>query len=223
YDVGIAYRSDHAGAEAVADAVRSHGGGAALIAVDVSDPGAVADMFDAHAAAFGTPHAVVSNAGIVPPRGRSLIDATVEEIDRVIAVNTLGALYVAREAGRRMARSRGGDGGVILTISSIAARLGSAGEYVDYAASKAAVDTMTLGLGHELARDGVRVVSLRPGTIETGIHAKGGQPDRTARVGPLVPMGRVGTVEEIAETALFLISDAASYITATAVDVSGGR
>lgn len=223
FDIGIGYRSDREGAEQTARAVRAAGQSAVLLPGDCAKADDVAKLFAKHADAFGPPTAVINNAGIVPPRARPLIDATVAEIDNVLAINTNGAFYVAREAARHMAQSRGGAGGVIVNISSAAARLGSAGEYVDYAASKAAVDALTTGLGHELVQDGVRVVGLRPGITQTGIHAKGGTPDRVARVAPNVPMKRAGTPAEIAACVLFLVSDAASYMTATTIDVSGGR
>jgi len=180
-------------------------------------------IFAEHIAAFGPPTAVINNAGVVPPRGRPLADATPQEIAQVISVNVTGAIYVARQAVRTMSQQRGGHGGVLVNISSVAARTGSAGEYVDYAASKAAIDTLTTGLALEHARDGVRVVGIRPGLIETGIHAKGGAPDRAARIAPAIPMGRVGQPDEIADAVMFLISDAASYITGTSIDISGGR
>ncbi|RED13745.1 SDR family oxidoreductase [Pontivivens insulae] len=223
YDIGVGFRSDDDGAEATAEQIRKAGQRAELLRGDCAIAADVAGIFAAHISAFGLPDVVVNNAGIVPPRGRSLVDATVEEIDRVLAVNTNGAVYVAREAARHMSTSRGGKGGVIVNISSAAARLGSAGEYVDYAASKAAVDTLTIGLGHELATEGVRVVGVRPGIIETGIHAKGGRPDRIEAIAPRVPLRRAGTTSEIAATVLFLASEAGSYITATSIDVSGGR
>ncbi|MEM8742803.1 MAG: SDR family oxidoreductase [Pseudomonadota bacterium] len=223
YDVGINYRSDRAGAEATAEAVRTAGRAASLLPGDVGVEADVLAMFAAHSAALGPPAAVVNNAGIVPPKGRPLADASAADMAEVIRINVMGALLVAREAVRAMSRARGGAGGVLVNISSVAARRGGPGEYVDYAASKGAVDTLTTGLAAEHAADGVRVVGIRPGLIETGIHAKGGAPDRLDRLAPSVPMGRAGTAEEIADVALFLISDSASYMTGCTIDVSGGR
>lgn len=223
HDIGLNYRSDTAGAQSVADEIRALGRRVVLLRGDISDAQQVAQVFADHIAALGVPDAVINNAGIVPPRGRPLADSTPDEIALVINVNVTGAFYVARQAVRTMSVARGGAGGVLVNISSVAARTGSAGEYVDYAASKAAIDTLTLGLAHEHARDGVRVVGIRPGLIETGIHAKGGEPGRPERIAPAIPMGRVGQVGEIADAALFLISDKASYITGTMLDISGGR
>ncbi|QPH54984.1 SDR family oxidoreductase [Pontivivens ytuae] len=217
YHVGINYRSDADGAATVRHAVEQAGQRAVLLPADVTDPDAVSKAFDTHEAAFGPPTAVINNAGIVPPRSRTLAQATPDEIARVIAVNTTGALLVAREAARRMTS------GTILNISSVAARGGSAGEYVDYAASKGAVDTMTIGLAKELAPRGIRVLGIRPGVIETEIHAKGGRPDRAAEMADTIPMGRPGLPDEIAAVAIFLISPGASYMTGTTIDVSGGR
>ncbi len=217
YDVGINYRSDADGAANVRRAVEEAGQRAVLLAADVTDPAAVSTAFDTHEAAFGPPAAVINNAGIVPPRSRTLAEATPDEIARVIAVNITGALFVAQEAARRMT------GGAILNISSVAARGGSAGEYVDYAASKGAVDTMTVGLAKELAPRGIRVLGIRPGIIETEIHAKGGRPDRAAELADTIPMGRPGLPGEIAAVAIFMISPDASYMTGTIIDVSGGR
>ena len=223
HDIGIGYRGNTDGARAVADAVAATGRRAVLLRGDVAEAQDVARIFVEHATAFGAPSAVVNNAGIVPPSGRPLADADPADMARVIAVNVMGALHVARQAVRAMSLARGGTGGVLLNISSVAARTGSAGEYVDYAASKAAVDTMTLGLAHEHARDGIRVLGIRPGVVDTAIHAKGGAPDRATRLAAAIPAGRAGTTAEIADVALFLLSDAASYVTGSILDVSGGR
>ena len=223
YEVGLGYRSNEPAAQAVAAEITAQGRNVVLLKGDVAEPDAVARIFASHRDAFGAPSVVVNNAGVVPPRGRALADADPAEIARVVGVNVTGALYVAREAARAMSIAKGGTGGVLLNISSVAARTGSAGEYVDYAATKAAIDTMTLGLAHEHARDGIRVVGIRPGVIDTAIHAKGGAPDRAARLAHAIPAGRAGTVAEIADVAMFLISDAASYVTGSIIDVSGGR
>jgi NAD(P)-dependent dehydrogenase (short-subunit alcohol dehydrogenase family) len=164
----------------------------------------------------------VNNAGIVSPHGR-VVDYDAARIERVLAVNVLGAFLCAREAVRCMSTARGGAGGGIVNVSSRAAVLGAAGEYVDYAASKAAVDAMTIGLAREVASDGIRVNAVRPGMIYTDIHASGGQPDRVDRLAPTVPMGRGGQPEEVAEAILWLLSAQSSYMTGGFLDVSGGR
>jgi NAD(P)-dependent dehydrogenase (short-subunit alcohol dehydrogenase family) len=146
-----------------------------------------------------------------------------ERIETMMAVNVVGPFLCAREASRRMAHSRGGAGGVIVNVSSAAARVGSPNMYVDYAASKGAIDTMTLGLAKELAADGVRVNAVRPGIVATDIHASGGQPDRAVEAGPQIPMGRAGQPEEVARAIVWLCSDQASYVTGAILDVSGGR
>jgi NAD(P)-dependent dehydrogenase (short-subunit alcohol dehydrogenase family) len=172
--------------------------------------------------ALGGLDGVVINAGIVAPRSM-LADMDAARLRRMVEVNVLGAMLCAREAARHLMRDRGGSGGAIVLVSSAAARLGSPTEYVDYAASKGAIDTFTLGLAKELAPHGVRVNAVRPGLIETDIHASGGQPDRAARLGASTPMGRAGRAEEIAEPILWLLSDAASYTTGALLDVAGGR
>jgi NAD(P)-dependent dehydrogenase (short-subunit alcohol dehydrogenase family) len=163
----------------------------------------------------------VVNAGVVAPPS-PLAEMTAERIRRVFEINVLGAYLCAREAARRLPQSRGGRGGAIVLVSSMAARLGAPGEYVDYAGSKGAIDTLTVGL-QELAADGVRVNAVRPGLIETDIHASGGQPDRAQRLGVTAPMKRAGKPEEVAEAIVWLLSDAASYVTGTTIDISGGR
>ncbi|MEM9048959.1 MAG: SDR family oxidoreductase [Pseudomonadota bacterium] len=223
FDLALNYRSNRDAATSLAASARATGRQAVLVPGDVGVEADVQAMFAAHNAAFGPPDAVINNAGIVPPRGRALADATADEMAEVIRINVMGALLVAREAVRAMSRARGGQGGVLVNISSAAARRGGPGEYVDYAASKGAVDTLTTGLAAEHAGDGIRVVGIRPGLIETGIHAKGGDAGRLDRLAPSVPMGRAGTVREIADVVLFLVSDSASYMTGCTIDVSGGR
>jgi NAD(P)-dependent dehydrogenase (short-subunit alcohol dehydrogenase family) len=146
-----------------------------------------------------------------------------ERIQEMMTVNVTGSILCAREAVKRMSTKHGGKGGVIVNISSVAAKLGSANTYVDYAASKAAIDTFTLGLGHEVANEGIRVAGIRPGLIDTEIHAAGGEPDRAHRLAPMVPMKRVGQPEEIANAIVWLLSDEASYVTSATLDVTGGR
>jgi NAD(P)-dependent dehydrogenase (short-subunit alcohol dehydrogenase family) len=166
--------------------------------------------------------AVIANAGIIAPTAK-LADMSAERMRRIFEVNTLGAFLTAREAARRMSKSLGGTGGSIVLMSSAAARLGSPNLYIDYAASKGAIDTLTLGLAKELGPEGVRVNAIRPGLIDTEIHASGGEPDRAHVLGATAPLGRPGSAEEIAEAAIWLISDAASYVTGALLDVAGGR
>jgi len=197
--------------------------GARAVAVhaDVADEAAVAAMFD-RAEELGRLRVLVNNAGILHQQMR-FDEMTVDRWRAVIDVNIIGAFICAREAARRMSTRHGGAGGSIVNVSSASAYLGSPGEYVDYAATKGAVDSLTIGLGKELATEGVRVTGVRPGVILTDIHASGGEPDRAHRVAPGVPMQRPGTPEEVAATVLWLASDAASYVTAATIDCSGGR
>lgn len=222
YDIAIAYRSDKEGAEAVASDVRAAGAKAVLFRADVGDAGEIERMFSEFDSVFPRLDALINNAGIVAPAAR------VEEMDAarlhdIFNVNVIGAFLVARHAVNRMSTKSGGAGGAIVNMSSAAARLAAPNSYVDYAASKAAIDILTKGLAIEVAGDGIRVNAIRPGLIETAIHAKGGDPDRALRLAPSVPMQRIGSAEEVAEAALWLLSDAASYVTGTHLDVSGGR
>lgn len=214
-------RDADAAARAVA-AVEAAGGPATAIQGDAATEADVVAMWDAAVERFGPVTGFVNNAGIVAP-GMPLAEMDLARMERVFRTNVLGAFLGAREAARRMARGRGGPGGAIVNISSMAARLGAPGEYVDYAASKGAVDTLTIGLARELAPEGVRVNGVRPGPIATEIHASGGAPDRAERLGATTPMGRPGTPDEVAEAVIWLLSDAASYITGTTIDISGGR
>ena len=223
WSVAINYVSNEAAAREVVAAVEAAGGKAIARQGDVASEADVVALFDAAQAAFGGIDAVANNAGIIVSPPQALADMPLQRLRRSIDVNVIGALLVAREGVRRMARSRGGRGGVIVNLSSAAARLGAAGEYVDYAAAKGALDTLTLGLGREVAADGIRVVGLRPGLIETDIHASGGQPGRPEKLAATVPMMRSGKPEEVAEAILWLMSDEASYVTAATLDVSGGR
>lgn len=219
YDVVINYRKNHAGAEAVAEAVRSAGRRALLSQADVSDPDQIAEMFALIDAQFGQIDALVNNAGIVDETA-SVTDLTYERLQRIFGVNVIGAMLVAKETVNRMLEKGGGS---IVNVSSAAARLGSANQYVDYAASKAAIDTFTKGLADEVAARGIRVNAVRPGIIATDIHAKGGLPDRAEQVGRLTPMARSGSAREVADAILWLLSDEASYVTGAFLDVSGGR
>jgi NAD(P)-dependent dehydrogenase (short-subunit alcohol dehydrogenase family) len=172
--------------------------------------------------AFGTLGALVNNAGIVGATSR-VDEMSAERIQQMMAINVTGAILCAREAVKRMSTRHGGKGGVIVNISSVAARLGAPNTYVDYAASKGAIDSFTVGLGYEVASEGIRVAGIRPGLIDTEIHAAGGEPDRAHRLAHMVPMRRVGQAEEIANAIVWLMSDEASYVTSTTFDVSGGR
>lgn len=222
WSVGINYASNRAAAEEVVALVRAAGAEAVAVQGDVAEEADVLAMFAATQDALGPLSGVVVNAGIVGPAA-GLMDMSLARMRRMFEVNTLGAYLCAREAARAMARSRGGAGGSIVLVSSVAARLGSPFEYVDYAGSKAAVDTLAVGLAKELAQDGVRVNSVRPGVTVTDIHASGGQPDRAARVGSTTPMGRAGEAVEIAEAIIWMLSDAASYTSGAILEVSGAR
>jgi NAD(P)-dependent dehydrogenase (short-subunit alcohol dehydrogenase family) len=223
WSVAVNYRSDAAAAEAVVAQARALGAQALTAPGDVSDEADVAAMFDAATGAFGALSGVVVNAGIVAPRS-ALADMDVARMRRVFDVNVLGAYLTAQAAARALSVDRGGAGGAIVIVSSAAARLGAPGEYVDYAGSKGAMDTLTTGLAKELATARVRVNAVRPGLIETDIHASGGQPDRAARMGAATPMGRAGSAQEVAEAIVWLLDEAASsYVTGAHLDVAGGR
>jgi NAD(P)-dependent dehydrogenase (short-subunit alcohol dehydrogenase family) len=222
WSVGVNYREDVHGAEAVVQAIAKEGGRAAPLKGDVSNEADVVAIFDQATRALGPLTGVVANAGIVAPSSR-LADMSAERMRRLFEVNVLGAYLTAREAARRMSESAGGTGGAIVLMSSAAARLGSPNLYVDYAGSKGAIDTLTLGLSKELGPEGVRVNAIRPGLIDTDIHTSSGDPERAHTLGRSTPLGRPGTVEEIAEAAMWLLSDAASYVTGAILDVAGGR
>ena len=220
--VGVNYREDANAADVVVDMIAKAGGRSVALQCDIAVEADVVGMFDAATKALGPIAGVIANAGIVAPTAK-LVDMSAERMRRIFEVKVLGACLTAREAARRMSKSSGGGGRSLVMISSAAARLGSPNLYVDYAGSKGAVDTLTLGLAKELGPEGVRVNAIRPGLIETDIHASGGEPDRARILGATAPMGRPGTAEEIAEAAIWLISDAASYVTGGLLDVSGGR
>ena len=222
WPVAVNYAGNADAAAATVDAIAKAGGRAIAVRGDVASEADVIAMFDATQAAFGAVGGLVNNAGIVAPAGR-LADMDLARMRRVFDVNVVGAYLCAREAVRRMARSRGGAGGAIVNVSSMAAVLGGANEYVDYAGSKGAVDTLTVGLAREVGIDGVRVNAVRPGVIDTEIHASGGRPDRAAQLGPQTPLGRAGTAHEVAEAIVWLLSDAASYVNGAILNVSAGR
>lgn len=222
YDVSVGYRDNTEAAHDVVATCVDAGVDAFAAPVDVTDESSVVAWFAGAIERLGPINCLVNNAGIVQPRSR-LDGMSVERVRRVFDVNVLGPLLCAREAVRHMSTRHGGQGGSIVNVSSAAAYLGSGGEYVDYAASKGAVDTMTIGLAREVATESVRVNAVRPGLIDTEIHASGGDPGRPERLAPSIPMGRVGMPEEVAEAILWLASDAASYVTGALVNCSGGR
>lgn len=222
YDVALAYGRDREAAEAVAADVRAAGRRAVTIQADVADPAAVEAMFAAVDRDLGRLDAFLNNAGIFA-LGRRFVDITVAELTAMIATNLTGAFVANQAAVRRMSTRLGGQGGVIVNLSSMAARLGSPGDGVHYAASKGGVESMTVGMAKELAGEGIRVNGLRPGLIDTDIHGRAGQPDRVRRLEATVPLGRGGRADEVAEAALWLMSDAAAYITGVTLDVAGGR
>lgn len=222
WSVIVNYASNRAAADETVAAIAAAGGRGKAVPGDVRREADVLALFAAAEQAFGRLDGVVNNAGIVAP-SLPLAEMSLERLTRVFETNILGAYLVAREAARRMSRSRGGAGGSLVNISSAAARLGSPGEYVDYAGSKGAVDTLTIGLAKELGPEGVRVNGIRPGLIDTEIHASGGQPGRAQRLGKSVPLGREGKAEEVAAAILWLLDDASSYVSGAIIDVAGGR
>lgn len=222
WDVAVNFFKRAELAERVAEDVRAAGQRAITVGADVNDPAAVAAMFDRAAAELGYVEAFVSNAGVIH-KASPLMEIPVEEIRRIIETDLTAHLIANREAVRRMARSRGGRGGVIVNISSMASELLGAGGFLPYGAAKAGIDVLTKGLGKEVASEGIRVNGLRPGLIDTDIQHDTGLPDRIARFGPTVPLGRAGTPDEVAEAVLWLMSDKARYVAATVFNVSGGR
>ncbi|AXC49130.1 SDR family NAD(P)-dependent oxidoreductase [Paracoccus suum] len=220
--VAVNYHSAKAEAEAVVATIRGQGGTAVALPADVTVEADVGRLFAEAGAALGGLDAVVINAGIVAA-SMTLAEMSAARLRKMVDTNLMGALLCAREAARILPRPREEASGAIVFVSSIAARLGSAGEYVDYAATKGAVDSLTLGLSRELAAQNIRVNAVRPGLIDTEIHASGGLPDRALRLGKLTPIGRPGTAEEVAEAIVWLCSEAASYTTGALLDVGGGR
>ena len=227
WDVAINYARDAAAAEQVAQAVRALGRKAVVVQADVARDDEVRAMFErldrASAEGFVGPlKGLVNSAGVVDVAQR-VDEMGFDRVQRMFAINVLGSFVCAREALRRISARHGGAGGAIVNVSSAASRLGSPGQYVDYAASKAAIDTFTIGLAREVATEGVRVNAVRPGIVETEIHASGGQPDRARQLAPQIPMGRPGSADEVAHSIVWLLSDEASYCTGALLDVSGGR
>ena len=222
YRVVVGYATNKAAADEVVALIEGKNGKAIAVKCDVAHESDILALFKA-ADDFGTLGALVNNAGIVGKSGVRVDEMSAQRIQEMMAVNVTGSILCAREAVKRMSTRHGGKGGVIVNLSSVAARLGAPNTYVDYAASKGAIDSFTVGLGHEVAGEGIRVAGIRPGLIDTEIHAAGGEPDRAHRLAYLVPMKRVGTADEIANAIVWLISDEASYVTSTILDVSGGR
>ena len=222
YAVCVNYRANRKAADAVVASIEAAGGTAIAVGADVASEGDVVRLFSTVDAALGPMHALVNNAGILERQTRvERMDAA--RIDRIFATNVRGAFVCAREAVKRMSTAHGGAGGAIVNVSSRAAQLGAPGEYVDYAASKAALDALTIGLAREVAAEGIRVNGVRAGIIDTDIHADGGEPRRVDRLAPTLPMRRGGDAVEVARAILWLLSDEASYSTGTFIDVAGGR
>ena len=220
--VAVNYTSNAQAADAVAGAIRQAGGRAITVQADVAQEDQVLAMFRTVDAELGRLTALVNNAGIVDTTQR-VDEMSLARLRRMFDINVIGSFLCAREAVRRMSTKHGGKGGAIVNVSSAASRLGAPGQYVDYAAAKGAIDAFTLGLAKEVAAEGIRVNAVRPGLIETEIHASGGIPDRVQKLAHQVPMGRGGTSEEVAHTIAWLLSPEASYTTMSLVEVSGGR
>lgn len=222
YDIGIGYRSDEKGALDTARRAQELGAKTVLLQGDMSVEEDIIRIFEEFFATCGTLDGLVNNAGIVDQTQR-IEDMSRTRLEKMFAVNTIGVIQCAQQAIKHMAKRYGGDGGSIVNISSVAARTGSANQYVDYAASKAAVDILTVGLAQENAREGIRVNAVRPGITRTELHAKGGERGREDKLAHLIPMGRAGESSEIAAAILFLLSEEASYMTGAIIDVGGGR
>lgn len=222
YDIAVNYASNRDAAEAVAADVRKAGRRALTVQADIGKPEDIARLFAAVDAELGRLDAFFNNAGIVE-KASKFVDIPPARLQRIFAVNTTGAFIAAQEAARRMSKSLGGNGGVIVNMSSLAAKLGGSGESTDYAAAKGAIDTLTIGLAKELAPEGIRVNAVRPGLIDTDIQRDFGIGDRVARYKGLVPLQRGGTAEEVAEAVVWLCSDQSSYCTGVLLDIAGGR
>ena len=220
--VAVNYTSNSLAADEVVRQIRAAGGQAITVKADVAEEDQVLRMFEHIDARLGRLTGLVNNAGVVDVYAR-VADMSVARLKRMFDINVMGSLICAREAVRRMSTQYGGEGGSIVNVSSAASRLGSPGQYVDYAAAKGAIDAFTLGLAKEVAAEGIRVNAVRPGLIDTEIHASGGLPNRVKDLQHLVPMQRGGTAEEVAQSIVWLLSDAASYTTVSLIDVSGGR
>jgi NAD(P)-dependent dehydrogenase (short-subunit alcohol dehydrogenase family) len=222
WDVAVNYARDAAAAERVVAEVRATGRRALALRADVADEAALLAMFARIDAELPPLKGLVNNAGVVDARSR-VDETSVARLTRMFGINVIGSFVCAREAVRRMSTKHGGHGGAIVNLSSVAATLGGPGWYVDYAASKGAIDTFTVGLAREVATEGIRVNAVRPGIIDTDIHASGGQPDRAHQSASVIPMQRPGTADEVAAAIVWLLSDEAAYTTGAILDVSGGR
>ncbi|MEJ8845694.1 SDR family oxidoreductase [Variovorax rhizosphaerae] len=220
--VAVNYASQAAAADEVVNAIRAGGGTAMSVQGDVGDEAQVLAVFARVDSELGPLNGLVNNAGVVDMQAR-VDEMSVARLERMMRINVIGSIVCAREAVKRMSTRHGGQGGVIVNLSSAAARLGSPGQYVDYAASKGAIDSFTVGLAKEVADEGIRVNAVCPGLIETEIHASGGLPDRAKQLAPTVPMKRTGSAEEVAHGIVWLLSDESSYTTGTILDVTGGR
>lgn len=222
YAVALSYASNQAAAEAVAAAVKARGQRCWVYRADTGIPSDIDAFFAAIDRDAGPIDAFFNNAGIFGPPQR-FVDMSTDRVARMFQVNTIGAFLAAQAAARRLSTRLGGRGGTIINMSSVAAKLGGAGEFTDYGASKGAIDTLTIGLAKEFAAEGVRVNAVRPGLIDTDIHASAGLPDRVEQLKHLIPMQRGGTASEVADVVIFLASDKASYVTGQLIDVAGGR
>jgi len=221
YDVAFTYLQDKKSADTVSAQIKNVGAEVLILQADVSVEADILKTFSAIDTTFGRLDALVNNAGIL--RQKLFSETDYNELQTLFAVNVIGSFICAREAIKRMAKSRGGQGGSIVNVSSIASRLGSPFEYIDYAATKGAIDTFTIGLAKEVAAEGIRVNAVRPGIINTELHAKGGEPDRITRLAPSIPLQRAGEPEEVAQAIVWLLSNQSSFTTGHLLDVGGGR
>lgn len=222
WDVVLSFNSEHAAANEVVSSIQRLERRATAVQADVGSEEQILRMFSAVDEQFGRLDALVINAGVID-KAQTVAEFSLQRLERMFRINTIGAFLCAREAVLRMSTSRGGQGGSIVNVSSIAARLGAPRQYVDYAASKGAMDVMTLGLAKEVAAEGIRVNAVRPGLIDTDIHASGGQPDRVQRLAANVPMQRGGTAQEVANAIVWLMSDESPYTTGSLIEISGGN